>query len=183
MRLSFLSLRSGLFLSAIATALLSTAQAIAADTVVLKYGSFRGSVPVEELTTFAETGETSRTLRFYLAASGKQPEEVRQTMTQAVKVSPLLLDRVLNNPLGEVLLDQVNQVVHTPSGRADRQALRSALVLSAARDSQITLIETIQNYPTSEVEVEGERLVEVQQQLGALEGRVKDLLSRLEGFF
>jgi len=47
-----------------------------------------------------------------------------------------------------VVLDEISQVIHTASRRPDRQALRSALVLSS-RDREITLIETIQNYPTA----------------------------------
>lgn len=176
-----LSLRCGFFLG-VTSALLYSTSAVAAEKVVLKYGSLRGSLSVDELTTFAETGKTSSSLRFYLAAGRGDPQEVRQTLNQEVKVSPLLLDRSLNNPIGEVLIDQVNQVVHTPSGRADRQALRSALVLSAARDNRITLIETIQNYPTSEVEVEGDRLVQVLRQLSKFQGRVQDLLGELKLF-
>lgn len=49
-------------------------------------------------------------------------------------------------------------MVHTPSRRAGQQALRSALVLSANDDGQITLTEILENYPTAVVEVEGDRL-------------------------
>jgi len=78
-------------------------------------------------------------------------------LTESVKVNPVFLDRILNSPIGNVVLDEISQVIHTASRRPDRQALRSALVLSASRDREITLIETIQNYPTV-MEVEGERL-------------------------
>lgn len=87
----------------------------------------------------------------------------------------------MNSQIGEGLLDQVSQVVHTPAGQADRQALRSALVQSAAQDGKITLIETFQNYPTPEVQVEGKRLAQVSRQLSTLEGRIQDLLGGRKG--
>jgi hypothetical protein len=73
------------------------------------------------------------------------------------------------------MLDQVSQVVHTPSNRANRESLRGALVSSALPDGNITLIETLQNYPTPEVHVEGERLAEVIQNISKLIGRLPPL--------
>lgn len=70
------------------------------------------------------------------------------------------------------MLDQVSQVVHTPSDRASRESLRSAFVSSALPDGQITLIETLENYPTSEVHVEGDRLAEVAEKITQLLGRL-----------
>jgi len=67
----------------------------------------------------------------------------------------VILDKVLNSRIGNVILDQLTQVIHTRSHQADKQALRAALVVSASKDRQITLIEVIQNNPTKEVEVEG----------------------------
>lgn len=147
----------------------------AADTVVLKYRFLRETVSVSELTTFAETGELSSSLRTYLRMAGKQPEELRRTLTQEVQVNPNLLYRVLNSPPGELVLERVSQVIHTPSDRANQQSLRGALVSSALPDEKITLIETLQNYPTPEVHVEGDRLVEVVQSINQLLGRLPNI--------
>lgn len=189
MRLLFLSLpRTLILIAAFSGILLSSSsamplwglrEAIAAEQVVLKYRVFRESISVEELSTFAETGELSTSLRINLALAQQDPKKVRRYLTEPVKVNLVLLDRVLNSPVGNVVLDQVSQVVHTPSRRADRQALRSALILSASSDSNISLIETIQNYPTSEVEVEGDRLEAAYRQLRRLGGRLQDLLGSL----
>jgi hypothetical protein len=82
---------------------------------------------------------------------------------------------MLNNPVGETMLDQVSQVIHTPTNRASRESLRAALVSSALPDGQITLIETLENYPTSEVHVEGNRLAEVAQTITKVLGRLPSL--------
>lgn len=152
-------------------------QAIAAEKVVLNYKIFQETVSVEDLATLAETGQPSPALSRYLRLAGKTPEEVQQPLAQEVKISPVLLDRVLNSWLGEGLLDQLGQVFRTPSGQANRQALRSALVLSASGDSTITLIEVIQNYPTTELYVDGDRLVDAYNQLNSLEQKLQNLLN------
>lgn len=176
MNVSRLALRWGLLLSVTAGILFHSASAIAAQRVVLKYRIFRRSVSVEELTTLAETGEASPALQTYLRMAGKQPEEVRQVLTQEVQVNPVTLDRILNSAVGNVVLNQVNQAIYTPSRQADRQAMRSALTLSASEDSKISLIEVLQNYPTEEVHVDGDRLVQTYNQLQRLEGRLSDLI-------
>lgn len=176
MRLLFLPLRHGLVLIASASILLSSTEVIAAQRVVLKYRVFREALAVEELATFAKTGELSKSLRINLALARQDPKAVRRYLTEPVKVNPVLLDRLLNSSIGNLILDQVSQVIHTPSGKADRQALRAALVLSASRNRDISLIETIQNYPAQEVQVEGDRLESAYRQLRRLEGRLQDLL-------
>lgn len=183
MRLVFLSLRRALVLMAGAGILLYSTNAVAAEQVVLKYRLFRESISVKELTTLAETGELSSSLRINLALARQDPKEFRRYLTQPVSVNPILLDRVLNSGVGNFLLDEVSQSIHTSSNRANRQALRSALVLSASGDSKITLLETIQNYPTQEVQVEGDRLEDAYLQLRRLEGRLQDLLGLVsQGF-
>ena len=174
MRLLFLSLRRALVLIATASILLSSTSAIAAERVVLKYRIFRDSISVEELSTFVDTGELSKSLRIKLALVRQDPKLFRRYLTQPVKVNPVLLDRLLNSRIGNVLLDEISQAVHTPSGRADRQALRSALIISASGDRQLTLIEILKNYPTSDVEVEGDQLENTYRQLRRL-GSLKDL--------
>jgi Alpha/beta hydrolase of unknown function (DUF1400) len=156
--------------------LLFSIPAFAAERVILKYRFLRESLSVENLTTFAETGKLSNSLEAKLALARQDPKLVRKYLTDPVKVDLVILDRLLNSRVGNVILDELSEVIHTPSGKADRQALRSAIILSASKDNQITLLEVIQNYPTSEVEVEGDRLESAYRQLRLLQGSVEDLL-------
>lgn len=176
MRYRLLSLRRALFLVITICLLLSSVPVKAAERVVLKYRIFRESLSVEELSTFAETGKLSRSLQINLALAPQDPKLIRKYLSQPVKVDPVILDRVLNSPVGNAILDQLSQVIHTPSQKANRQALRSALVLSANVDKQMTLVEIMQNYPTSAVEVDGERLESAYRQLARLQGNLRDLL-------
>ena len=140
----------------------------AAQSVVLKYRFLWESISIKELSTFARTAELSPTLRTYLKLAGKEPDQVRRDLTQEVKVNPNVLSQLLNTPIGELLLAQVSEVVHTPDNVANRESLRGALVSSALPDGKVTLIETLEEYPTPEVHVEGELVVEVAQKIGNL---------------
>lgn len=186
MRWSFFKWRYTLFLVAGAGILFYSSAAVAAEKVVLKYSVIRMTLPVSELEVFAETGKMSPALEMLLGQAKKDPEAVRRSLTRPVKVSQRFLERTLNSKVGEMILDEVGQVIRTPSGTANQEALRKALVLSASSDNQITLLETIQNYPTSEVYVEGDRLVEaygklvaLSEQLGGVSEQLQDLLNKI----
>ncbi|WP_017716998.1 alpha/beta hydrolase [Kamptonema formosum] len=139
--------------------------ALAAEKIVFNASRGQLSLSAGELETFAQTGEVSAAVRDLLKATRQEPEIVRQALTKEVPVSLRIADRALNSQIGEAVLDKVGEVVHTPSGGADRQALRAAFVLSASGDNKISLLEVIKNYPTSEVEVEADRLADGFKQL------------------
>jgi len=148
---------------------------LAAERIVLRYGSLQGSIAVADLTTFAETGKTSLDLEAYLHMSKSDPQAVRQALTKPIKLDAILLDRALNSSPGEAALDQIGTTIHPPSGAANRQALRSALVLSATDDGKLSLLEVIQKYPTQEIQVETNRLIDAYQQLSNLEKKIRQI--------
>lgn len=183
---SFFKGRWTLFLAAGVGIVFYSTAAAAAQKVVLKYSAIRMTLPLSELEVFAETGKMSPALEMLLSKANKDPEAVRRYLTRPVKVSQRFLDQTLNSKVGEVILDEVGQVIRTPSGNANREALRSALVLSATNDNEITLLETMKNYPTPEVYVEGDRLVEaygklvaLSEQLGGVSERLQDILNKI----
>lgn len=153
--------------------LLSPLPAQAAEKVVFKYGILRESVTTQELQDFATGGKPSAGLADYIRKAGGDPRGVQTTLTQPVRVNARLLDRVLNSTLGNAVLDQVGEAIHPPAQSASRQALRAAIVLSATPDNQVSLLEIIQNYPTSEVQVDGDLLATAY-------GRIHDLAQQVQ---
>ncbi|MFQ4135516.1 alpha/beta hydrolase [Nodosilinea sp. PGN35] len=143
------------------------APASAAERVRLNYRGFSRTVPVALLSALAETGEATGTLGGLLNQAGQNPSELRSLLTRPLPASPVVLDRALNSRPGEWVLDQLSGSIHTGRGAADRQALRSALVLSASDDNQVTLLEVLQNYPTEEVVLEGDRIQDAYNSLAS----------------
>ena len=141
------------------TTLGSTSPALAANTIVMKYGPIRRSLPVQDLRILSDTGKTSRPLRRYLKLAKQSPESFRTRLNQPVKMSVVTLDARLNSVAGNLLLDEAGRYIHPPGQQGSRQALRSALVMSAADDNQITLMESLEHYPTQTVEVDVDKSV------------------------
>lgn len=176
MRFSRVLLHSSLLLTVSVGTLLYSTVGQAAEKVTLRYGIFQESISVAELASFAETGNPSPTLAAYMKLANKKPEEVRDALNKQVNISAVVLDHALNNAIGERVLDEVGTTIHTATNTANRQALRSALVLSASDDGKVSLIEAIQKYPTQEVEVEGDRLVDTALKLSELESGLRKIL-------
>lgn len=171
---SVVLLSQSLLLTLIGT-IINVKPASAAQTVILTYSILRESISVPELSTLAETGTASSSLQSYLNLANKRPEDLRNALNQTVEVDPVLLSQVLNSFAGDFLLDQMTEVIHTPSQRASRESLRGALVTSAISDKNIRLIEVLENYPTEEVHVNGDRLADVYLQIKGVMDKIPPL--------
>jgi len=139
----------------------------AAEKLVVNYRIFSHGIPVSELRHLADTGEASRAIQFYLRLANRNPQELQQILTDPVAVNGTDLYQILESPLGNIALDEVSQVIHSPNNLSNRESLKAALVGAALPDGQIRLIDVLEKYPTSEVHLNGERLVDVVQQINS----------------
>jgi len=174
---SLTCLASGLLAS---VAVFAAQGAIAAEQIVLRYGILQESLPVGELSEFSRTGTPSPSLQAYLALANANPQQVRSILIQEIPISPKLLDQALNHGLGHAMLDKVGEAIRTPTGDAHREALRSALVLSASNDKKLSLMEVIQNYPAREVYVEGDRLMSAYTRISKLAQSLQGVMEQIE---
>lgn len=156
----------------------SDSPALANQSLVIEFGPFGRSIALQDLTRFAETGELSRGWRFFFNVGGVDPADVQTALNQDVGVSLLFLDSTLNNLLGEFLLYEIGQIIHTPSRTANIQALRAASILSVADDGRLSLLELLQRYPTRQVHIDGLRLARLGSNASRLQAR---LVARVGG--
>lgn len=140
-------------------------KAIASEKIIFKYGGASQTVSLEELQTFANTGESSPALDFLFQFGKQNPFIIRWIITQQFPANTKLIYDLLNTAPGEYALSQTGTILGSKSERANVKALRGALVTSASDDNLISLVELIENYPTKEVYVDGRILSKVQRDL------------------
>ncbi len=148
--------------------LFSSANANAAEQVILKYGTFQGQISVEELSQFTETGKTTPTLRAYLEAAQQDPALARKALKAPIKADPAFLNSLMSSWAGPILVNQIGEVVHPPAGELSQEGLKSALSASIQQNGEVTLLGAIQNYPNTAVELKGDRLISVYERLSKL---------------
>lgn len=144
---------------------LNTKNAIASEKVIFTYSGITQSVSLEELQTFADTGEVASSLNSLLKFGKQNPFIIRWILTQKFPANTKLIYDLLNTAPGEFALSQTGNVLSAKSKRANIKALRGALIASASDDNLISLIELLENYPTKEVYVDGKALTQVQKDL------------------
>jgi hypothetical protein len=149
--------------------LLGSGKAFALEKVTVKYGAVDVTLPMSDLQSFAETGKPSPQLQSVLSLAKQTPESVREILTREVALDSQLVARLINTYFGEIVLKQLGEVAYAPATRAQSApALRDALV-AASRDGKISLIEVIQNYGPTALEVDGNQAVAIYQRV------IKDL--------
>ncbi|MFM7424807.1 MAG: alpha/beta hydrolase [Elainella sp.] len=149
-------------------------RAEAAETVVLRYGIFRGSVPVADLNQFAETGEAKGRIRRYLRLADQQPEQFQRILTETAATNPKRLELFLASPAGDLVLDELGRYIYAPDSD-NRQNLRTAIAASAV-DQQLSLLEVLQNYPTEKVHINVRRAVSTYQRFAQVQSDIDSAL-------
>lgn len=172
-RLSQLAGLSGFLVGAAAIVLASGQPTHAAERLYFTYGPLGRSFSIEDLRTFAETGQPTRQIRWYLNLVNAEPEDFRRVLTKPIPVSRRLINRIAYSLPGEFALFQLGEVIHTKSRRANIQALRAALVLSVSDDNRLSILEFLENYPTQGVYIDGVVLARVAR-------NVKDVVEDIE---
>ena len=149
--------------------LLSSGKASALDNVTVKYGAVDVTLPMSDLQSFAQTGKASSQLQSVLSLAKQTPESVREILTREVALDSQLVMRLANTYFGEIVFKELGEVAYTPTTRLQSApALRDALV-AASKDGKISLIEVIQNYGPTALEVNGNQAVAIYQRV------IKDL--------
>ncbi len=173
--------RTGVVAIASALLLMHTPTAEAADKVVVRYGILRQSLSVAELAAFAEKGEMSRKVERYLGMTKSDPAEIRQILTKPIDISGGTVSTALNNPLGDRMLDELGRMIQTPENedKSNRDALRTAVIQSAAKDNQVSILEIIQNYPADEIHLDAKRIIKTYNTLAKYQKPIEGILNNL----
>ncbi|OZH53680.1 hypothetical protein AFK68_03210 [Hydrocoleum sp. CS-953] len=179
MQLSNLLSRSPLIIvGAIAGVMLSHQSAIATNKIVIDlFGPIKASVKVKDLRQFAETGKTTKTISQALGISKVNPNTVRGLMTLEVGADVANLAKVLYSNLGQNLTKGVAEVVQTRHNYESDKALRSAILLAAADDNRISVLEVLEKYPTEEMHIDVGKINEIVGKVKETIGNLGELLN------
>lgn len=168
-------MKSWIFLFSVIGSLGAIAPVQAAEKVILKYNVLQESISVAQLSNLSKTGETSPELHTYLDLVNKKPEELREILNHSIVIAPKVLSSLLDSFAGKYLLNKLSEVIRSPSTENSKESLRNALVASVNTNDDIRLIEVLENYPDPELQVEGDRLMELYQQVKAIAGNLSNL--------
>lgn len=157
---------------------------LAADRIYFTYGPLGRSIAINDLRTFADTGETTQQLRWYLNFANVEPEDFRQVLTKEVGLNAGFVGRTTRTIPGEYVLFQVGRIIHTKSrkGAVQIYALRSTFVMSTIDDNKISILEFLEKYPTPELYVDGVVLARLARKVDRFIDRIEPTLAVIQEF-
>ncbi|MEL6462127.1 MAG: alpha/beta hydrolase [Cyanobacteria bacterium J06621_15] len=142
-----------------------------AERIYASYSAFQRSISINTLEKFALNGEVSEELQVYTQyLKPEQIAELRQVLTSQIKVHPVAVSQFLYTSQGEFMLKRMGEVIKTESGESESgfDSLRSALILAAAEPEGLTLLNIFQNYPSSKIDIDLARTLQIAGELETL---------------
>jgi predicted dienelactone hydrolase len=131
------------------------------------FGEF--SLSVDSLETFAKVGKIDEELSFYAnRATPEQLDQLRDLLQQRFNVTPTLVSQVTYSPIGEQLMQRLGELLLTESRNNGFYAIRASLILSAADQEGLTVVNLLRKFPSNTMRVnftEGLRIVDDLSQL------------------
>ena len=176
----FKFIKSSLFL-AIATlvGVVAIKPAIPAERIDFNYSLLGFSLKVEDLAAFAETGEVSNSLNFYLKRiPPQQREKLQKFLQQSYNVDPILVYRYSRTSAGIKMLQRIGEIIQLPGNLNGFYGLRAAVVQAAASKSGINLVDFLKLFPT-DIRLDLNELLELVEQVSAREEDTKEFIASL----
>jgi hypothetical protein len=134
----------------------------AAETIILRYQGSDRTITVSNLENFARTGNAAiPDIQQFFQENPRAADIIRSVFTEEIYISPAFIGRVKrgvrefsSTSTGRFVLLQINQLISSPTVQGTKEDLapiQTALIDSFNDDNRISLLELIQNYPSSEV--------------------------------
>jgi hypothetical protein len=145
----------------LASIIINTSKANAADKIRLVYGPFNCYLSVESLKTYAETGEITPEFKPYTKFLNQQSLlQLRHWLQKDFERDVISIRDYTHSSQGEELLQEIGTVVTTHSERNGFYALRAALIEAAAntKTDDWTILDVIQQFPTEHMQINTQEL-------------------------
>ena len=130
-------------------------KAQSAEKIKIIYSIFSRTVTVDSLKTFAESGNSSKSLRKILNATGSSDEKIQSILNNKFEIPITIASKLVYSEIGNVFLSRLSSILHTPNTNDERTgmlALRSSVIKGLyTRNGKINLVSFFESYPTKTV--------------------------------
>ena len=151
-----------------------------AERIDFNYSLLGFKIEVEDLAAFAETGEISNSLNFYLKRiPPKQTEtKLQKFLQQSYDVDPVLVYRYSRTSAGIKMLQRIGEIIQLPGNLNGFYGLRAAVVQTAASKEGINLVDFLKRFPT-DIKLDLGELLKLVKQVSDREEDTKEFIASL----
>ena len=130
-------------------------KAQSAEKIKIIYSIFSRTVTVDSLKTFAENGNSSKSLRKILNATGSSDEKIQSILNNKYQIPITIASKLVYSEIGNVFLNRLSSILHTPNTNDEKTgmlALRSSVIKGLyTGNGKINLVSFFESYPTKTV--------------------------------
>ena len=130
-------------------------KAQSAEKIKIIYSIFSRTITVDSLKTFAESGNSSKSLRKILNATGSSDEKIQSILNNKFEIPITIASKLIYSEIGNVFLNRLSSILHTPNTNDERTgmlALRSSVIQGLyTGNGKINLVSFFESYPTKTV--------------------------------
>ncbi|MEH2371530.1 alpha/beta hydrolase [Nostoc sp.] len=143
------------------------------------FGEFYLSV--DSLETFAKEGKIDQDFSFYASrATPQQLAQLRDLLQQRFNITPTLVSQVTYSPIGEQLMQQLGKLLLTQSGKNGFYAIRASLILSAADQKGLTVVNLLRKFPSNTIRVNFTQGLKIVDDLSQLLKKKDEVVASIE---
>ena len=126
-----------------------------AEEIKIIYSIFSRTVKVDSLRVFAEEGNSTKTLKKIIKATGSSSSEFQSILNKNFEIPITIASKLVYSEIGNVFLSRLSAIVHPTKAKDTKTgilALRSSVVQGIyLGDGKINLINFFESYPTKTV--------------------------------
>ncbi len=130
-------------------------KAESAEKIKIIYSIFSRTVTVDSLKNFADSGDSSKSLRKILNATGSSDDEIQSILNKNFEIPITIASKLVYSEIGNVFLSRLSSILHTPRTNDERTgmlALRSSVIKGLyTGNGKINLVSFFESYPTKTV--------------------------------
>lgn len=154
---------------------------IGAEQIYISYGLLERSISINSLETFAKTGEIDEELDFYARqATPEQLEQVREVLQTEIPLDVVSVSQFLYTPIGESLLNRLDEVIQTEARQPGSTAIRAALILAADDPEGFTPLAVLQHFPTEGIRIDVAEGLAIADTLQALFNETSEAVDQVQ---
>ena len=130
-------------------------EAQSAEKIKIIYSVFSRTITVDSLKTFAESGNSSKSLRKILNLTGSTDDEIQSVLNKNFEIPVTIASKLVYSEIGNIILNRLSSILHTPNTNDERTgmlALRSTVIKGLYTGNEtINLVSFFESYPTKTV--------------------------------
>ncbi|WP_254173745.1 alpha/beta hydrolase [Planktothrix pseudagardhii] len=137
----------------------------AAESVVIRQGFIYATVSVKDLKEFAETGKVPLGLLGYFSfLTPEQKQQALAALNIKIKIQDETVDEIVNSQVGTRILTDIDTIISSDQSQGGT-AIKEAILSSAKSPQGLSVINFLENYPLSTIEINVPKAFEVLKRL------------------